>query len=683
MKKSMFYLLAIAAAVMTFSCQRVAEIDLPEEASSTEINEVLPPEVKMITVSCTLPISDNPDSKVTLVNNGSKGKTEWEDGDRVLFHGAKMGVVDENVYSYVAAAHDVSGDGKTAKFTIPDLASKYSGGSYISTIFAIYPADAVYSFSNGDEWDYVSAFNGTNQLLMAGYNNHNYSDPDPNVFKFINLTGALSFKVSGSFDSYVVEGNNGETLGWSKYSITAAECTSWAEERTCYRSGTGPGGTSGAITSLHVTPTDPDWDNGTTINTVFFPGTGDGTDLDGDEKAWNEAVNFTKGFTIKFYSGLTEVKRVSTSTPKNIQIGKLLDLGDITSHLIDPPTHTPAPWTSGAESLVTTKPANSYIVYHKDVDGFSGNAGKAFKIPAVKGNSATSVGTVAGVQILWETYNDTSSSVEANTVIGEVDYDDSYIYIKMPASEKMHTGNALIAAKDPMNNILWSWHIWVPSSVVSPITDSDFYATKIMDRNLGAIAPVVAAESAVPVSSFGLYYQWGRKDPFFTTDWKRNASVALSYSSDTWVSTETAIQNPTVFYKKKDTSTDPDTYNWNSSEITTLWDDGEHNKTIYDPCPEGYRIGVYNDAKRMWKHSDTSNWDANTTYGWLKYGTTITFPLAGYTENLSPYKVKERAIIWSASYLSLERSSALYTSPLPSYNSYYKFYACTVRCVQE
>lgn len=348
--------------------------------------------------------------------------------------------------------------------------------------------------------------------------------------------------------------------------------------------------------------------------------------------------------------------------------------------MIAPPAHEPAAWTSGAEDLVVSNAANCYIVYHKDVEGYSSNAGKAFHIPAVKGKSSTSVGAIASVSILWETYNGTSESVIANSIIDKVDYDAGYIYFKMPESAIMHTGNALIAAKDVKGSILWSWHIWVPSSVVSSITNTKLSPTAVMDRNLGAIEPAVAAESTVPVEAYGLYYQWGRKDPFITSDWTRNTSVAFSTTSS-WVTTETAVQNPTVLYKQNDKSTSPATYNWNSSEITTLWEDS--GKTIYDPCPPTYRVDVYNNSKRMWAYQNTTNWEANTTYGWLKYGSNIVFPLSGYTEDLSPYKVKERTVLWSASYKDLERGYGVYTSPSPSYHSYYKYYGASVRCVKE
>jgi len=655
--------ICLAAALLAISCAKTA----------VEEPNIVPE--GFITVSCTL--SNTPDSKVTLTNDGTAGKTRWEAGDKVLFHGEKMGVVDEDVYSYVATAHDISVDGKTAQFTIPDLASKYNSSSYLSSIFAIYPADAVYDFSNGTKWYYASAFKETNKLLIAGYNLH--KDDDPYTFRFINLTGALSFKVSGDFDAYMLVGNNDEVLGWDKYTITAAQCPSWTEHRTCYRGSSGPGGSSGPRTSIYVEPADASWCNGTTINTIYIPGTGDGTDVDGDGEIWNEAANFTAGFTIKFYKDGTEVKQVSTSTPKNIQIGKLLDLGDITEHLKAPAAHVPAAWTSGAENLVVSNPANSYIVYHEDVAGYSANAGKAFKIPAVKGKSSTSVGAIASVSVLWETYNGTSDEVVAKTVIADVDYDDSYIYFKLPAHTVMHTGNALIAAKDVMGTILWSWHIWVPSSIVSSIANATFSKTAVMDRNLGAIEPVVAAESTVPVSAYGLYYQWGRKDPFFTKNWKRNATLDLAFVNPGWVTTEVAIQNPTTWYYKNEDGK----YNWNSSELTDLWGSS---KTIYDPCPEGYKVSYFDSNYAMWKYNVADGWEDNSTYGWFKYGT-ITFPYAGYASSSSISYAGARAVFWSATYNSIERGYAAYVradkSPIYNYYSYYKPYLCSVRCVVE
>lgn len=56
-------------------------------------------------------------------------------------------------------------------------------------------------------------------------------------------------------------------------------------------------------------------------------------------------------------------------------------------------------------------------------------------------------------------------------------------------------------------------------------------------------------------------------------------------------------------------------------------------------------------------------------------------PLCGYTETLSGYKVKERALVWSANYKDIERGYALFANSLPNYHSYYKYYCGSVRCV--
>lgn len=651
MKKSIYSLLAILAAFMVFSCAKSEMVVNENEGVSGKSLRTI-----------TLQFPSDPEAKVSLAEDG---KTAWQAGDQILIHGQKMGHSGETYYSRVVtlAAGDIHDEGKTATFTLEDIVvnTSWTGrDDYKATMFAAYPASSVKSVPDATSWYYSTGFDQTQSLLLGGCNNTSFNKG--NTFTFYNLSGVLSFVVNGDFDSYAFTGNGSEVVDYDVFAVRVDTESSWGDKNAIPYTGSSGIKCSGEKTSLSGSVVA----DGSTVNYLYFPG----------------GVNLTSGFTIKFMKGGVEQKRISTNTAMNIARGKYLKLGNVSSHLKNPPAHEPAAWTSGAANLVDTNPANCYIVYHEDVDGYSTNAGKAFKIPAVKGKSSTSVGAIASVSVLWETYNTTDGTVTAKSVVADVDYDASYVYFKMPAHTEMHTGNALIAAKDAMGTILWSWHIWVPSSVVTPITNANFSSTAVMDRNLGAIEPVVAGASVVPVSSFGLYYQWGRKDPFITSDWKRNASVSFSVISDTWVSTETAIQNPTVLYKKKDTTTDPDTYNWNSSEISTLWDEGEHAKTIYDPCPEGYKVGAYDSNKRMWKNA-TTDWTQDTTYGWLKYSDTITFPLAGYTEDLNPYKVKERSILWSATYKNLERAQGLYTSPLPSYDSYYKFYAVSVRCVAE
>ena len=70
-------------------------------------------------------------------------------------------------------------------------------------------------------------------------------------------------------------------------------------------------------------------------------------------------------------------------------------------------------------------------------------------------------------------------------------------------------GNALIGLFDERDNCLWSWHIWAADYDPAATAQDYTGGRTFMDRNLGALS---AAGS--DVTSRGLCYQWGRKDPF-------------------------------------------------------------------------------------------------------------------------------------------------------------------------
>ena len=218
-------------------------------------------------------------------------------------------------------------------------------------------------------------------------------------------------------------------------------------------------------------------------------------------------------FTIYLKDGgsITHKVSLSDSYAVNVARGKMLPLGDITSHLktYTPPAeadHVSSIDFASATNLSASGTANSYIVT---------SAGK-YKIKLVKGNSSDSVGEVNGQELLWETYN-TDETVTANSVIAALDRHidggtgDRYLVFETPATLK--PGNALIAAKDASDNILWSWHIWIPETAISCSTYGDIYTSAIMDRNLGALVATDAANTEADPRSYGMYYQWGRKDP--------------------------------------------------------------------------------------------------------------------------------------------------------------------------
>ncbi len=207
-----------------------------------------------------------------------------------------------------------------------------------------------------------------------------------------------------------------------------------------------------------------------------------------------------------------------------------------------------------AINLSKNETANSYIVSKSGYYQFS----------TVQGNTSISVGDVVSADVLWESFG-TNTPPNVGDLVYDVKYSDNTITFKASDRE----GNALIAAKDADGNILWSWHIWLTDKPEDHVYKNN--AGTMMDRNLGATSTIPGA-----MSSIGLFYQWGRKDPFLRT----NQDLIAGNKNGT---IEYVTAHPTTFIKCFD--------NWHYTEDgstdMTLW---QSNKTIYDPCPVGYRV---------------------------------------------------------------------------------------------
>ena len=227
-----------------------------------------------------------------------------------------------------------------------------------------------------------------------------------------------------------------------------------------------------------------------------------------------------------------------------------------------------------AINLSESGTANAYIVSKKG----------AYKFSSVKGNSVTSVGTVASAEVLWESFG-TDVAPNVGDLIKSVSYMDGEITFQ--TADTFKEGNAVIAAKDVSGTILWSWHIWLTDQPQECVYANN--AGTMMDRNLGAT-------SATPgdVGALGLLYQWGRKDPFLGS-----SSISSSVDAQSTISWPSAIasdasngtisyatEHPTTFITYNGSNRDW-YYTGNSNTDDTRW---QSEKTIYDPCPAGWRV---------------------------------------------------------------------------------------------
>lgn len=327
--------------------------------------------------------------------------------------------------------------------------------------------------------------------------------------------------------------------------------------------------------------------------------------------------------------------------------------------------------------------ANSYIVSEAGV----------YKYGTVKGNSRDSVGDVASAEILWESFG-TDVAPSVGDLIKSVSYADGYIVFQ--TADTFKEGNAVIAVKDASGNILWSWHIWLTDQPQG----QEYYnnAGTMMDRNLGAT-------SATPgdVGALGLLYQWGRKDPFLGSS--SISGSTLANSTITWPSPvssdsnngtiEYATAHPTTFITKGNH------FDWyytdSSSTDNPRWTTSGFDKSIYDPCPSGWRVPDGGSSGVWSKASNASSYYFNYTYDSTNKGINfsgkfgndqvIWYPVSGYrySNSGSLLSVGSDGYYWSVIPDSSEaRHMYLYNGYVyPSENGHSCAHGYAVRCVRE
>ena len=131
------------------------------------------------------------------------------------------------------------------------------------------------------------------------------------------------------------------------------------------------------------------------------------------------------------------------------------------------------------------------------------------KFPANIGNT-TEKAVFQTADLLWQ---DVAGMVEQ--LIAAPEENCVYAVLKSGVS-----GNAVVAVKNADGAVVWSYHLWVadfdPDANVMTWTDSESGTSyKMMDRYVGAVSNQPGSDL-----SNGLFYQWGRKDPFGSSNYE-------------------------------------------------------------------------------------------------------------------------------------------------------------------
>ena len=652
--KRYLYIALILSALAAVSCQEKSDVDDIETG--------------LTSVKISAGMSDEPQSKVSL-GDPADGVTPlyWDTDDSFDFN-----IQDE---AYTFSVSEIKEDRRKADFVCGSAPATLSAGTYTATYpsgFKSVPAQqtglkadidknyhmtAVCEVHEGDTWEYISlSFQSQVAIVKMALKHIDFAGKtsgnvrrqvmnvalknDDNTVVSTTSTSRLTSDDNGVVDVYFVV--PAET-SFSNTTITA-RCDARDYIATINNSNTLKAGKLYNVVK-DMTCTMPSVDtkaidyNQVTHNSAFFEGTVTDEGLsDVVEKGfvWGTAYDPTieTGNKIVLGEGLGDFTTTLTSlepytyyyfrayaiNSEGISYG--VSRSFRTNDAID---------YANAADLSSSGSANCYIIPSVG----------SYKLKAVKGNSTTSVGQCASASILWESYG-TSTYISTNSLIGLVDCRNGYVYFKTNATYK--EGNAVIAVHDSAGKILWSWHLWLTNDQIQSHVHTNKAGT-MMDRNLGALSATPSDRTL----TFGLLYQWGRKDPFLSSTTSSNSisatpTVCRSTNESNWkyekstASTGTiqySIENPTTFIRYNTSN-----YDWYySSGSTTDQTRWGTTKTIYDPCPPGWKLpqaGKSTDDVGVWGYFPYGN----EAFAWNYYGgmsvpatyagSTAWYPAAGY-----------------------------------------------------
>ena len=311
--------------------------------------------------------------------------------------------------------------------------------------------------------------------------------------------------------------------------------------------------------------------------------------------------------------------------------------------------------------LSETHTANSYMVssanrycFNATVrgNGYTGAAG----IPGAP-TDIYKVGEPTTAEIIW---TDLVSSTKENlddyfSLVSKVEEGRVFFNVKS-YNGAMKEGNVVVGVRDISGNLLWTWHLWLTDRPAEQGYKNGF---AVQDRDMGATAYKPTGDQG---TINGLYYQWGRPTPLPLgkkvyaplsvpgDDGTLNREVVFTYDETADNANPPSIisrvKAPTTYFKAKATSSEGDL-------TKNLWgwrtETDEYAKTIYDPCPPGYRMP----SIKLWRDlliHNTTVADNSIKFQIDGNETVVYYPMNGFYTELGTLGGVNGAYMWAATF---------------------------------
>lgn len=249
------------------------------------------------------------------------------------------------------------------------------------------------------------------------------------------------------------------------------------------------------------------------------------------------------------------------------------------------------------------------------------------------------VDKAVSAKVIW---SQTSSNAKGDVLSGDPSIDGTTLKVSVSGVK----GNALVGICDASGNVIWSFHIWV-SDVNEQTYKNENGSFVMLDRNIGATSVTPKDQNA-----YGVFYQWGRKDPFpRPLDIVRSSSTSV-VNKELTGNTVSTSETGNVAYAIGH----PDTRiliagDWlYGTHNNSLWGNGNLIKTVYDPSPEGYCVAPSSCFSQL-KFTTKALCDSNYGHLFVIDGTnTSYYPTCGYLDR-SANKIcyqEYRGYLWTS-----------------------------------
>ena len=268
----------------------------------------------------------------------------------------------------------------------------------------------------------------------------------------------------------------------------------------------------------------------------------------------------------------------------------------------------------------------------------------------------------------------------------------AFVQFEVPAAT-IKNGNAVIAVTKG-GTVVWSWHLWFIHDDALNTTACWNYQNKRYDfteeslgmkytawsgtsytsprsikvkvrQTKGQISPATRTEAVLTITQnpgnvhqgSTTFYQFGRKDAFPPID----AVTEGTFNNDAGdnMSIQNGIQHPENFYTSGSSWTNNYSYYnlWSANNTTTGFNDNAIVKTVYDPCPVGFKLPASN-AFTSFSYTGQNDHEANGTswYNGWNFSNKPTAPDASVYFTNSGYRdqrgiadyMYELGLYWSA-----------------------------------